>query len=135
MNATRAVVSCVVLAVCAGGATHLGLRADTPAARPAPLDFNRDVRPILSNNCFQCHGPDEKERKGGLRLDTEEGALADLGGKFAVVRGQPAASELVRRITSDERGKTMPPRKTGKKLTPQEVDVLTRWVKQGAPYA
>ncbi len=109
--------------------------ARTPAVRSAPVDFNRDIRPILSNNCFQCHGPDEKERKADLRLDMEEGALADLGGHAAVVRGRPEASELLRRVTASERGKAMPPRKTGKQLTPREIELLTRWVKEGAPYA
>jgi hypothetical protein len=108
----------------------------TPAGGAwARVDFSRDVRPILSNNCFQCHGPDEKVRKADLRLDTESGAFADLGGHSAVVRGKPEESELVRRVTGTGTGQRMPPRKSGKKLTPQEIDLLTRWVKQGAPYA
>lgn len=99
------------------------------------ISFNRDIRPILSNNCFQCHGPDEKVRKADLRLDIEKGLIADLGGHAAIVRGKPEESELIRRITGAEPNKIMPPRKTGKKLSPAEVDLLTRWVKQGAPYA
>src|SRR5437016_8305263 len=106
------------------------------AANPAaPVDFNRDIRPILSNNCFQCHGPDPKVRKADLRLDTEAGAFADLDGHAAIVRGQPEASELIRRITGAPSEKPMPPKKSGKKLTPRDIDLLTRWVKQGAPYA
>jgi len=100
-----------------------------PEALAQPVDFNRDVRPILSNNCFACHGPDEKERKGDLRLDTRDGAMA------AVVPGNPAKSELVARVRSTEPGDVMPPAKSGKKLTPREIDVLDRWVKQGAAYA
>jgi hypothetical protein len=100
-----------------------------------PVDFNREVRPILSNNCFACHGPDEKERKADLRLDSKDGATADLGDYAAVVPGKPEASELVRRITSDKSSKVMPPAKTGKRLSKAEINVLTRWVKDGATYA
>ena len=104
-------------------------------------DFQREIRPILSNNCFKCHGPDEKERKGGkedsagLRLDTEEGSRADLGGIAAVVPGDPAKSELIARITTTDKGDMMPPPKSGKKLTPHEIELLTAWVKSGATFA
>src|SRR5438067_6254357 len=97
---------------------------------PPPLSFNRDVRPILSNNCFACHGPDEKVRKADLRLDTKEGALASV-----VVPGKPGESELVDRVSSKDADTVMPPPKSGKKLSPREIDVLTRWVKEGAAYA
>jgi hypothetical protein len=98
---------------------------------PAKIDFNRDVRPILSNNCYQCHGPDEKVRKAKLRLDTTAGALA-----AAVVPGKPDASELVVRLTaSPDDESLMPPAKTGKKLTPREVDVLKQWITEGADYS
>src|SRR5712664_3500447 len=93
------------------------------------VSFNREIRPILSNNCFKCHGPDDKERKADLRLDTEEGIRA------VVTRGKPDESELIGRITAPEPAKRMPPRKSGKKLAPQEVDMLIRWVKEGAPYS
>jgi mono/diheme cytochrome c family protein len=105
----------------------LAFSADPAAAQ---VDFNRDVRPILSNNCFACHGPDEKVRKGDLRLDTRAGAVAS-----AVVPGKPAESSLIERITSKEPEGLMPPAKTGKKLSAKEIDILTQWVKQGAPYA
>ncbi|HEV3437144.1 MAG TPA: c-type cytochrome domain-containing protein, partial [Gemmata sp.] len=75
------------------------------------IDFNRDVRPILSNNCFQCHGPDEKVRKGKLRLDTKEGAFAS-----AIVPGKPDMSSLIDRIAATDVAEVMPPPKTGKKL-------------------
>jgi hypothetical protein len=97
---------------------------------PGPVEFNRDVRPILSNKCFACHGPDEKVRKADLRLDTRGGATASV-----VVPGKPAESELLKRLTTTEPDEVMPPPKTGKKLTPREIDTLTRWVKDGAPYA
>src|SRR4051794_35904908 len=138
LTAMRAATSLVVLALGAcwpGGPPAAGRAADPAGGRQGAIDFNRDVRPILSNNCFQCHGPDAKTRKADLRLDTEEGAFADLGGHSAIVRGKPEASELIRRVAGLEPGKPMPPRKTGKKLTPAEIELLTRWVRQGAPYA
>jgi hypothetical protein len=102
-------------------------------------DFNRDIRPILSNNCFHCHGPDEESRKGGqdgLRLDTSEGARTDLGGgAFAIVPGHPEKSELIARLITQEADELMPPPASGKTLTPAEIDLLRRWIKAGAPYA
>jgi mono/diheme cytochrome c family protein len=106
-----------------------------PASAAPPVDFNRDIRPILSNNCYQCHGPDEDERKAELRLDTFAGATADLGGTAAVVPGKPGESTLVQRISAKEAGERMPPKKTGKALTPKEIELLTQWVKDGAKYA
>ena len=109
-------------------------------AETAP-DFQREIRPILSNTCFKCHGPDGDERKGGkegsggLRLDTEEGSRADLGGSAAVVPGQPERSELVARITTADKDDLMPPVKSGKKLTAHEVELLTAWVKGGGKFA
>ncbi|MEO2090547.1 MAG: PSD1 and planctomycete cytochrome C domain-containing protein, partial [Gemmataceae bacterium] len=100
-----------------------------PAVVRADVDFNRDVRPILSNNCFACHGPDEKERKGKLRLDTQVGALK------ALTPGKPDDSELIARVTSADTDMLMPPPKTGKKLTAKEIETLTAWVKQGGKYA
>ena len=111
------------------------LAGDRPAAT---IDFNRDVRPILSNACFQCHGPDAKQRKGenrDFRLDNERGAFVDLGGYTAIERGKPEESELVRRITSDDPLEVMPPRGSGKTISKRDVALLTDWVRQGAPYA
>jgi hypothetical protein len=98
-------------------------------ARAQSVDFNRDIRPILSNNCFQCHGPDEKVRKAKLRLDTRDDALS------AIVPGKPAESELLRRVSAKDAEQVMPPAKTGKKLTAREVEVLTKWIKEGAKYS
>ncbi|MEK6261708.1 MAG: DUF1553 domain-containing protein [Planctomycetota bacterium] len=112
--------------------------ADGLAQDPSKIDFSRDIKPILSNNCFFCHGPDANERKGGkdgLRLDTEEGAFADQGGTFAVVKGQPDKSELVRRTSSTDPDVMMPPKTTGKKLSEREIALLKEWVKQGGNYA
>jgi hypothetical protein len=101
------------------------------------LDFNRDIRPILSDKCFRCHGTDETTREGsgdGLRLDTEEGAKRDLGGYFAILPGKPAQSELVKRIRSSDADAIMPPPKSGKQLKPAEMELLERWISQGANY-
>ena len=112
--------------------------ADGVAQQSPKIDFSRDIKPILSNNCFFCHGPDAKERKGGkegLRLDTEVGAVADQGGTFAIVKGQPDKSELVRRTSSTDPDVQMPPKGTGKRLTEREVSLLKEWVRQGGNYA
>lgn len=100
-------------------------------ARGADVDFNRDVRPILATNCFTCHGPDEKERKGKLRLDTFDGATKGR----AVVPGKPDESEVIARVVTADEKDHMPPAKTGKKLTANEVDTLKAWVTQGGQYA
>src|SRR5690242_20400253 len=106
-----------------------GIRAATPAS----VEFNRDIRPILSDRCYTCHGPDQAQRKSKLRLDTEAGARADLGGHFAIVPGDPAKSELIRRVSSDDNARRMPPAWAGAaRLSPREIDLLTRWVAQGA---
>ncbi len=116
----------------------LGPDSSAGEAGGRPVDFNREVRPILSNRCFACHGPDAGKRKGAarpLRLDTEEGAFADLGGHAAVVRGDPEASELIRRIASDDPDEVMPPPGHAARLPAAEVERLSAWVQQGAPYA
>ena len=99
------------------------------------LDFNRDIRPILSDNCFFCHGPDADDRQADLRLDTFEGATADLGGYAAVVPGKPDESELVARITADDPEMRMPPADSHKKLEADEIKRLIRWVAEGAAYS
>jgi hypothetical protein len=110
---------------------------ETPHAKN--LDFNRDIRPILSNRCFRCHGPDEKERQGGgksgLRLDTPEGVAEDLGGHFAVVPGKPEQSELISRIKTKDPSIVMPPPETGLKLSDGEIALLERWIRENAPFA
>jgi mono/diheme cytochrome c family protein len=107
-----------------------------PAAHAAEqVDFQRDIRPILADNCFKCHGLDAAARKGKLRLDAREYALK--GGRSeqpAIVPGKLDAGELIRRIESTVETDVMPPPKSGKKLTPQQVDLLRRWVASGANY-
>jgi len=98
----------------------------------ARLDFGRDIRPILSDNCFFCHGPDEKKREEDLRLDLKEEAFRDLGGYFALVPGKSTESELYLRIADSD--DPMPPDDSGKALTPEEVELIRRWIDQGAPW-
>jgi mono/diheme cytochrome c family protein len=109
--------------------------ADPAKSEPA-LDFNRHIRPILSENCFACHGPDDKARKAKLRLDTKQGAFALLrrGGR-ALVPGKPEESEVITRISSDDPGEIMPPPKSGKHLKPEQIALLKRWVQEGAKWA
>lgn len=107
--------------------------ADPPS--PAKVDFNRDIRPILSDTCFACHGFDEKTREADLRLDTAEGALAELAsGGHAIVPGNPEESDLIFRIEVDDPETRMPPKKFGKSLTPAQIATLRQWVAEGAPY-
>ena len=127
------------LARALGAALLAGLlgSSDLPAggAQEGKIDFNRDVRPILTENCFQCHGPSKKDRKAKLRLDTRAGARADLGGYAAIVPGKLEASELVKRITAADADDRMPPAKSRKELTAAQIKTLVEWVRQGAPYA
>jgi Protein of unknown function (DUF1553)/Protein of unknown function (DUF1549)/Planctomycete cytochrome C/NedA-like, galactose-binding domain len=100
------------------------------------VDFNLDVRPILSSKCLLCHGPDEEELQGGLRLDVKDIALGELeSGATAIVPGNLDASELISRIMTDDDDLRMPPSDSGKHLTSEEVATLRRWIEQGAPYA
>ena len=98
-------------------------------AAPAPVDFSRDILPILSDNCFHCHGPDEKARKAKLRLDTREGALRLKDP--VVIPGKSAQSELVKRITTTDDDDQMPPPDSKRKLTPAQIALLKRWVDEG----
>ena len=105
------------------------------AAAPTPIDFGREVRPILSDKCYKCHGPDEGSRKAKLRLDTRAGALHVENATASIIPGRSAESELIFRITSDDPEEVMPPpdAKIGR-LTPTEVAILKRWIDEGAPY-
>ena len=100
-----------------------------------PVDYTRDIRPILSNHCYQCHGPDINQRKGGLRLDLKDGAFAPTeSGGHAVIAGKPEESLLVERVTNEAPDLRMPPEEFPKKLTPHQIDLLRRWVAEGAPW-
>lgn len=98
------------------------------------VDFRRDIRPILSDKCFTCHGPDEKQRVGSLRLDLRDSAFAVHDGKTAIVPRDIASSELIQRITSKDPELHMPPPESNRQLTEKERDLLTRWVREGAEW-
>ena len=101
----------------------------------APISFNRDIRPILSNNCYQCHGPDSAARKAKLRLDREADSRAELkGGARAIVPGEITESELIYRITTDDADEKMPPADSHRHLTPKQIELLKQWVKEGGKY-
>jgi mono/diheme cytochrome c family protein len=106
-----------------------------PPSQPA-IDFNRQVRPILSENCFACHGPDARTRKARLRLDSPEGAFGKgRSGRPTIVAGRSAASELIARVGAEDESERMPPIKSGKKLTKQQIEVLRQWIDQGAKWS
>ncbi len=97
-----------------------------------PLDFTRDIRPILSNKCFHCHGPDENKREGGLRFDTKEGPFAETdSGEPAIVPGKPEQSELYRRLITKDDSEIMPPAETGSTLKADEIEKIRKWLLQG----
>jgi hypothetical protein len=107
-------------------------RAQQAVAR---VDFNRDIRPILSDKCYSCHGPDATAQKVKLRLDSETSATADLGrGRRAIVPGAPDKSEIVKRVTHADAEMRMPPTSSGRTLTPREIELLSEWIRQGAPW-
>jgi hypothetical protein len=110
---------------------HEPAPAQTP---PEPVEFNRHIRPILSDHCFVCHGPDAKNRKAKLRLDNEKDAFAERDDYHILVPGKPADSELYRRISSTDPTERMPPRKAEKPLTPKQIDLIRRWIEQGAKW-
>ena len=102
----------------------------TDAKADERLQFNRDIRPILSDNCFFCHGPDKNTRKADLRLDVREDALAQK----AFVPGQPEKSDLIERILSGDAEQLMPPPNSNKQLTVRQKELLKRWIAEGAEY-
>ncbi len=118
----------------------IGFRPAVPAASAAEkaariIDYNRDIRPIFSQNCYACHGPDAGKRKAGLRLDVKESAFKKLeSGKVAIAARDPKQSELIRLITTADEDDKMPPAKSGKHLTAAQIDLLARWVEQGAKW-
>src|SRR3954453_12402408 len=104
-----------------------GLFVHAVPVRAQDVDFQRDIRPILSNHCFKCHGPAKQER--GVRLDVREGALK----RSAVVPGKPEASKLIARVCLDDEDR-MPPPEAGEKLKPAQVELLRKWIAAGAEY-
>lgn len=111
--------------------------AETGNQMPETVDYNYHIRPILSDKCFKCHGPDMKKREADLRLDTPEGAYAALKDNpkaHAIVAGNIEQSELFQRIISTDTSELMPPPKSNMKLTKFEIDLIAKWIKQGAKY-
>ncbi len=127
MHRLSAVSVCVLFLVACGCGVSF--------ADDGRIEFNRDIRPILSDNCFACHGPDEKTRQAGLRLDIAEHARAKLAsGSTALVPGKLGESELARRIVAVDPDQQMPPADSGKRLTTRQIELLKRWIEQGAEY-
>jgi hypothetical protein len=111
-------------------------RASERPATVAKPDFNHDIRPILSENCYKCHGPDDGARKANLRFDIRSEPLKPTkSGHIPIVPSAPEKSELIQRITSKDPDKHMPPVQSGKKLSPGQIETLRKWIGEGAPYA
>ena len=125
----------LVIAALAGGLGRApaGTHIIPPGERE--VDFSRDVRPILSNNCFQCHGPDSETREAGLRFDLREVAVSELkSGVRAIVPGDPGGSAMISRVTNADLEEVMPPPKTGKSLSAEQIETLRAWIEAGAEY-
>jgi len=110
----------------------LSLFAAAPAGKP--VDFQREIRPILSENCFQCHGPDPGTRMAGLRLDLKEEVFRERKSGVPVAPGKADTSLLYQRITAPTAGRRMPPASSHRSLTPQQIAALKNWIEQGAPW-
>lgn len=113
---------------------YLLLVSSIPAWADTPVDFSRDILPILSDKCYHCHGPDEQARKAELRFDTKAGAFRVLDGESVIVPGKSAESEFVIRITSTDPEEVMPPKSANRDLSPQQIELLKRWIDQGAKW-
>src|SRR5207247_1073922 len=106
----------------------------TPQSPSDQVDFTRQIRPILANRCFRCHGPDDKARQADLRLDSREGATAARDEGHAIVPAKPDESLLIARVTEADDDERMPPKDAGARLSAKEIELLRRWVAQGAEY-
>jgi hypothetical protein len=139
--APRFLLRCLACFVCFAGADFsLAQLSEGPVGAAsvleATIDFDREVRPILSNHCFKCHGPDEQQLQAGLRMDLEGSIFgAADSGAIAIVPGQPNESEVMRRILSRDEDQRMPPPAEGKDLSEAQVMILTRWIEQGAKWS
>ena len=122
-----ALVACAFL-------TLFGAFGQPQPAAPRRVDFDREIRPILSDNCFQCHGPDEKNRMAGLRLDTRDGAFADRGKNKTLAPGDPASSRVYLRVSAENKARRMPPPSSGRALTDPQIALIKRWIEEGADW-
>src|SRR5262245_56677473 len=119
------VILCVVL-----GSTCLSLLSAVSAGGQKPsIDFNREVRPMLADNCFACHGPDENQRKAKLRFDSKEGAFAKPG---VITPGDASKSRLYQRVSSKDQGSEMPPASSGQERSEKQIEAIKRWIDEGA---
>ena len=116
------------------GFLYITLLTVAPLGSAQEIDFNRDVRPILSNNCFQCHGPDEEARQADLRLDTADG-IAEQRDPALIVQGDASKGEFIHRITTSDSDLKMPPADSNRELSAEQIEVLKRWIDQGAEYS
>ncbi len=108
--------------------------AATAASCPAAVDFQREIRPVLSENCFQCHGPDSSSRFSGLRLDLKESVFGARKNGVLISPGKPTESLLYQRISASDAGRRMPPESSHKSLTPAQIATIRTWIEQGAPW-
>src|SRR5215813_10059662 len=119
-------LACLFFSQLMRGVTVRAVQNTAPARQ---IEFNRDIRPILADKCWSCHGPDAPAKKIKLRLDSEAAATADLGrGRRAIVPGDVEQSQLARRVTASDEAMRMPPVDSGRKLSPAEIDLLVEWV-------
>lgn len=130
----RQFISCIVWCVVFGGSLYAHSMARASNDQADVVEFNRDIRPILSDNCIFCHGPDNNKREADLRLDTELGLLGADGLPGVVKAGKPEESELFRRLLTTEESERMPPASSHKSLTAEQIDLIRRWIEQGAQY-
>ena len=111
-----------------------GVLTTAQAQSSRSVEFNRDIRPILSDNCFVCHGPDNNLRKANLRLDQDKGLFDEKEGVRILAPGKPESSELFKRLIHEKRSERMPPAKTKKELTKGQIELVRLWIEQGAKY-
>ena len=138
MLANKKIVIITAIVLTVSLSFYLGLKQSNPEETiPEVVDFNYHVRPILSDRCFKCHGPDAKARKAGLRLDTEEGAFAALKDDpmhHIIVPGDPMQSAIYTRIIHTDTSELMPPPSSNLSLTKTEIEIIRKWIEQGAKF-
>jgi hypothetical protein len=131
---TSGVTNLIACALLAGWTAANAVAAAGAAHGKGRVDFNRDIKPLLSDNCYYCHGPDEQKRKAKIRLDTREGLFATRHDEPVVKPKDATASLLWQRVSSTDADEIMPPPKSGKKLKPEQVALLKRWIEEGAEW-
>ena len=127
-------LSVMLVCFCLVGLGVFSVSAEESESTQATVDYNLDVRPILADNCFACHGPDAKTREANLRFDTKAGAFSEPSGYPVIVPGKPEESELHLRVASNVDNYRMPPAGFNKTLTPEQIDVITQWIREGAKW-